>query len=95
MVIPVSVVLCLLLIGVILAIIFFTRMRNKKEEWNLDWEEIEMGEPLGMGGYGEVYKAKWRGTEVAVKMVAAESQVSKEMQKNFAEEVYSVDILRC
>jgi hypothetical protein len=40
--------------------------RRRREEWHVDWSEIELGEAIGMGRYGEVY----RGTEVAVKLVA-------------------------
>ena len=36
--------------------------------------------------YGSVYKAKWRGTEVAVKGMSSEV-VTKEMQRQFADEV--------
>lgn len=31
------------------------------------WEEITMGERIGLGSYGEVYRGDWHGTEVAVK----------------------------
>lgn len=93
--IPVSVALCVLLLCLILAVVCFTRLsRRKREEWNLNWDELEMGEALGMGGYGEVFKAKWRGTEVAVKMVASNTQVSKEMQKSFTDEIHVMTTLR-
>ena len=35
-----------------------------------------------------MYKAKWRGTEVAVKVMSSEV-VTKEMQRQFADEVRS------
>ncbi len=51
-----------------------------------DHTELEMGDLLGAGGYGEVYRAMWKGTDVAVKMMTSEV-VTKEMQRNFIDEV--------
>ncbi|KAL7126354.1 hypothetical protein ABFS83_14G180600 [Erythranthe nasuta] len=31
------------------------------------WEDLDLGERIGLGSYGEVYHADWNGTEVAVK----------------------------
>ncbi|EPS65317.1 hypothetical protein M569_09459 [Genlisea aurea] len=31
------------------------------------WEDLVLGERIGLGSYGEVYRADWNGTEVAVK----------------------------
>ncbi|CAN6478648.1 unnamed protein product [Victoria cruziana] len=31
------------------------------------WEEVDLGERIGLGCYGEVYRGHWHGTEVAVK----------------------------
>ncbi|KAI3832441.1 hypothetical protein MKX03_020675, partial [Papaver bracteatum] len=36
-------------------------------EWEIPWEDIQTGERIGLGSYGEVYHADWNGTEVAVK----------------------------
>lgn len=36
-------------------------------EWEIPWEEIVIGERIGLGSYGEVYHGDWHGTEVAVK----------------------------
>ncbi|XP_047319860.1 probable serine/threonine-protein kinase SIS8 [Impatiens glandulifera] len=37
------------------------------EGWEISWEELQIGERVGIGSYGEVYRAEWNGTEVAVK----------------------------
>ncbi|KAE8100017.1 hypothetical protein FH972_017952 [Carpinus fangiana] len=36
-------------------------------EWEIRWEDLQIGERIGIGSYGEVYRADWNGTEVAVK----------------------------
>lgn len=44
---------------------------HKQVMWEIERTEIEWGKAvkLGMGAYGEVWRAKWRGTDVAVKKV--------------------------
>ncbi|KAJ7531383.1 hypothetical protein O6H91_14G042000 [Diphasiastrum complanatum] len=36
-------------------------------EFEIPWEEIVIGDRIGLGSYGEVYRGEWHGTEVAVK----------------------------
>ncbi|KAJ8555531.1 hypothetical protein K7X08_013027 [Anisodus acutangulus] len=36
-------------------------------EWEIPWEHLHVGERIGIGSFGEVYRAEWNGTEVAVK----------------------------
>ncbi|KAM3379030.1 serine/threonine-protein kinase EDR1 [Capsicum galapagoense] len=36
-------------------------------EWEIPWENLHVFERIGIGSYGEVYRAEWNGTEVAVK----------------------------
>ncbi|KAJ9183568.1 hypothetical protein P3X46_007407 [Hevea brasiliensis] len=36
-------------------------------EWEIPWEDLQIGERIGIGSYGEVYHGDWNGTEVAVK----------------------------
>ncbi|CAH9094942.1 unnamed protein product [Cuscuta europaea] len=36
-------------------------------ECEIPWEDLVLGERIGLGSYGEVYRADWNGTEVAVK----------------------------
>ncbi|CAN8256586.1 unnamed protein product [Cochlearia groenlandica] len=35
--------------------------------WEIMWEDLQIGERIGIGSYGEVYRAEWNETEVAVK----------------------------
>ncbi|KAL8195791.1 hypothetical protein R6Q57_025544 [Mikania cordata] len=36
-------------------------------EWEIQWEDLQIGARIGIGSYGEVYRSEWNGTEVAVK----------------------------
>lgn len=36
-------------------------------ECEIPWEDLVLGERIGLGSYGEVYHADWKGVEVAVK----------------------------
>ncbi|XP_038699348.1 serine/threonine-protein kinase EDR1 isoform X2 [Tripterygium wilfordii] len=42
-------------------------MLGQVSEWEIPWEDLQIGERIGIGSYGEVYRADWNGTEVAVK----------------------------
>ncbi|XP_006475934.1 serine/threonine-protein kinase EDR1 isoform X3 [Citrus sinensis] len=42
-------------------------MLGEVAEWEILWEDLQIGERIGIGSYGEVYRADWHGTEVAVK----------------------------
>ena len=33
-------------------------------EWEVQLDEVQLGQFIGRGGFGEVYKGMWRGTEV-------------------------------
>ena len=35
----------------------------------ISWSKLQMGQLIGNGGYGDVYKATWQGIEVAVKQL--------------------------
>merc|ERR1711982_304301 len=42
-------------------------IENFEEVWTINLDEIDMGEVIGKGAFGEVYKGFYFGTEVAVK----------------------------
>ena len=37
------------------------------QQWIIDFDEIQLGKKIGTGNFGEVYKGKWKGSDVAVK----------------------------
>jgi hypothetical protein len=79
-------VLCLLGCFVAMLIFFITRSRRTTDDWEINYDELEVGEQLGAGGYGEVHKATWKGTEVAVKVMMAD-KITRDMEKSFKDEV--------
>ncbi|RDX89886.1 putative serine/threonine-protein kinase SIS8, partial [Mucuna pruriens] len=62
-------------------------------EVDIPWEEITLGERIGLGSYGEVYRGEWRGTEVAVKRFL-DQDISGESLEEFKTEVKIMKRLR-
>ncbi|KAJ1437803.1 Serine-threonine/tyrosine-protein kinase, catalytic domain [Sesbania bispinosa] len=75
-------------------------------EYDIPWEEIKMGERIGLelnyncvvyvwraGSYGEVYRGDWHGTEVAVKRFL-DQDISGESLEEFKSEVQIMKRLR-
>jgi preprotein translocase subunit YajC len=86
-VIPVGVIVFLLLLAFIVALVVIVRRQgNQASDWEIDFNELELGEHLGTGGFGSVHRATWKGTEVAVKMLTSD-KITKDMEKSFKDEV--------
>ncbi|CAJ1952066.1 unnamed protein product [Sphenostylis stenocarpa] len=62
-------------------------------EVDIPREEITLGERIGLGSYGEVYRGEWRGTEVAVKRFL-DQDISGESLDEFKTEVKIMKRLR-
>jgi hypothetical protein len=112
-----ALVLCLLVGLIVVLVVIIKRKGNQSDDWEIEYDELEIGEQLGAGGYvatdrrhtirsaslqlhltqtctryGEVNKATWKGTEVAVKVMASD-KITKDMEKNFKDEVRANPIL--
>ncbi|KAK7314640.1 hypothetical protein VNO77_33167 [Canavalia gladiata] len=62
-------------------------------EVDIPWEELTLGERIGLGSYGEVYRGEWHGTEVAVKRFL-DQDISGESLEEFKTEVRIMKRLR-
>ncbi|GMI99514.1 SUGAR INSENSITIVE 8 [Hibiscus trionum] len=62
-------------------------------ECEIPWEEITLGERIGLGSYGEVYRGEWHGTEVAVKKFLNQD-ISGDSLEEFKSEVLIMRKLR-
>ncbi|GJN22252.1 hypothetical protein PR202_gb09804 [Eleusine coracana subsp. coracana] len=62
-------------------------------EFEMQWEEIAIGERIGLGSFGEVYRGEWHGTEVAVKKFL-QQDISSDALEEFRTEVRIMKRLR-
>ncbi|CAH9142694.1 unnamed protein product [Cuscuta epithymum] len=68
-------------------------MLNDVAECEIPWEDIVIGERIGLGSYGEVYRGDWHGTEVAVKKFL-DQDITGESLEEFKSEVWIMKRLR-
>lgn len=55
--------------------------------WEIDTRQLTIGEKVGSGSFGDLYKGTYFSQEVAIKFLKPE-RVNKEMLKEFSQEVY-------
>lgn len=67
--------------------------RVHSQDWQIDYKELTIGRLLGKGSQGEVFKAQWRGTEVACKKVDMR-KVSPDIIEEFCQEAEIMRRLR-
>lgn len=55
------------------------------QEWDIPFEQIELGDPIGQGRWGKVHKGKWHG-EVAIRLLEIDGN-NQDHLKLFKKEV--------
>ncbi|GAM19521.1 hypothetical protein SAMD00019534_026960 [Acytostelium subglobosum LB1] len=88
--------------GALVFIIVFVYVRNKfarqgyielKEGKEIDITEIKLGERIGKGNFGEVFKGQWRGAVVAIKKLPAHN-ITESVMREFHREIDLMKNLR-
>jgi len=72
----------------ICALVTVARKNRSKNDYEIDFKELIIGNRIGFGSYGNVHKAEWKGTEVAVKVMGNSKKIAKEATKHFNQEVF-------
>ena len=70
-----------------------TTLLHSPQTLDINFDDLQLGKMLDRGAFGEVYRAKWRDNEVAVKVFSA-GQLSPEGQDAFKREVFVMNCLR-
>jgi hypothetical protein len=80
--VPIAVLIIIGLVALIVVLVVMIRRKGQvQDDWEIRYDELEVGEHLG-----DVSRATWKGTEVAVKVMASD-RVTKDMERSFQEEV--------
>lgn len=66
--------LCCLLI---ILIVVFACKKEKRQEWDIDFSELECSKLIGEGYSGQVFEGTWKGQEVAVKVLKSQTPTKK------------------
>eukprot|EP00033_Pygsuia_biforma_P003527 GCRY01003861.1.p1 GENE.GCRY01003861.1~~GCRY01003861.1.p1 ORF type:complete len:766 (+),score=168.79 GCRY01003861.1:243-2540(+) len=69
------------------------RSQSMISDWEVDFEEVELDKLIGKGGYGEVYRGNFRGTDVAVKKLLVQKMEKKHLRE-FRHEINLMSKLR-
>ena len=55
--------------------------------WQIPYDELEFLEKIGEGGFGEVFRGRWRGTIVAIKTLKGSNNMDPKEVTKFVKEV--------
>ena len=73
---------------------YLQRLAVHADDGVIAWSDVVLGEELGRGAYGAVYRAMWRGAPVAVKQLRELPEGSEEELKTFQNETRQLYRLR-
>lgn len=68
-------------------------IKEKIQDLKISWDEIEVTDVVGQGGYGKVYRGHWSAFEVAVKELS-QPLLTDRMKRMVHQEAYIMSLLR-
>jgi serine/threonine protein kinase len=71
-----------------------TKALSKKYFWLVEYHEISLGQKIGEGGFGTVYRGSWRGIDVAVKFLKNPTELNEDDLSLFLHEISLMARLR-
>ncbi|KAH7290475.1 hypothetical protein KP509_30G050000 [Ceratopteris richardii] len=57
------------------------------DDWEIDYSQLKLNEKVASGSYGDLYRGTYCGQDVAIKVLKPE-RLNKDLQREFAQEVY-------
>jgi len=92
-------------VGIVLVCCYFRKKEGKylpiadgssssleKHHFDMNGGDLILGELIGVGSFGQVYKGQWRGIEVAVKKLPL--QFNEQIMNDFMKEIHLISVLR-
>lgn len=78
---------------VVLLLVVFIKTRKRRENWDIDFSELDVGDILGEGYSGKVCVGSWKDQKVAIKLLKAQNPSRKAILQ-FKEEMETMSNLR-
>jgi len=60
--------------------------KHRDDWWKIPYSELQMGKKIGAGGFGVVYKGRWRDQDVAIKQLLREEALNPAQVEEFHRE---------
>lgn len=67
---------------------------NYEKMWEIEYDELEMGNAIGKGAFGQVFAGLWLGTDVAVKKLSSDDRTDREELKYLDRELALLKTVR-
>eukprot|EP00045_Choanoeca_perplexa_P005804 m.48625 g.48625 ORF g.48625 m.48625 type:complete len:351 (-) comp13303_c0_seq3:34-1086(-) len=70
------------------------RIRARAEAWELEVDQVKLGDQFASGAFGSIFRGRWRGLDVAVKKLRPEVAQDPRARADLIHEIYVLSHLR-